>query len=370
MKCVADDGRIYYKALRVNRQGQIKMFHLPPELETDNVVGTEDDRIGVGPGEDPRTCMAVATFAETARDVDPELSRKAIEHACRIRRAFLASGRKMSQQAAPLCYFPTLLITDLALQRVTGEAAYLDHAREMAGRVAAAVASRSYRQPPRSLHTSLPFSAVRALETYALNDPHGPHADAARAAVRQFLRDEIVAHTAGAYGHYDYRLMQDSPWSAHASTKALALSSIAALAAILFDDPAYLNFVENQLQHITGLNPLGLCQIGGLGWKQAAMFAWSSSIPGHQDGTVIRGAISKGIPLATGATRLRGVDVYSSPHRNIAHPNGYPYLTVAADYPIMGSAGKQEFYEVPVGVCLLAMHDIQRARQRLGAARD
>ena len=369
MKCMADDGRIYYKILRVNRQGQIKMYHLAPEHETDNVVGTEDDRIGIGPGEDPRTCLAVAKFAQTAREIAPELSRRAVEHACKMRQAFLGSERKMAHAAAPLCWFPNILVTDLILHQVTGDAAYRDHAREMAGRIVAAVAGKRYRQPPRSLHTSLPFSAVRSLETYVLNDPRGPHAEAARSAVQQFLRDEIMAHRAGPYGHYDYRLMQDSPWSAHASTKALALSSISALAAILFDDRAYLTFAENQLQYITGLNPLGLCQIGGLGWKQAAVFAWSSSIAGHQDGTVIRGAISKGIPLASGATRLRGIDVYASPHRNIAHPKDYPYLTVAGDYPVMGGAGKQEFYEVPVGVCLLALHDIQRARQHLDRPR-
>ena len=155
------------------------------------------------------------------------------------------------------------------------------------------------------------------------------------------------------------------PWRAHASTQALALSSITALASIVLDDPSLLAFAENQLQYITGLNPLGLCQISGLGWKQAAVFAWSSSIAGHQDGTVIRGAIAKGIPLATGASRPLSANLYAAPHRNIAHPKGYPYLTVAADYPVMGGPGKQEVFEVPVAACLLALHDIQRARRHL-----
>ena len=365
MKCMADDGRIYYKVLRVNLKGQIKMFHLPPEDETDNIVGTEDDRIAVGPGEDSLTCLAVAKFAETARAVDPAVSRKALDVACKIRAAFVASERKMGHPVAPLAWFPNLLLTDLMLHRLTGEQAYRGHAREMAKQVIEAMEAKRYRGRRGAFSTSLPYSAVRALEVYALECVGDGLAESASAVVRQFLQDEILAHANNPYGHYDYRLMQDSPWRAHASTKALALSSIFALAAILFDDTEYLRFAENELQYITGLNPLGLCQIAGLGWKQAAAFAWSSSIPGHQDGTIIPGAISKGIPLASGAKRIHAADLEARPNRNVSHPKDYPYLTVAADYPVMGGAGKQEFYEVPVGVCLLAMHDIQRAREHL-----
>jgi len=365
MKCMAEDGRIYYKVLWMNRKGQIKMFHLPPEDETDNIVGTTDDRVAIGPGEDSLACMAVAKFAETARGVDPDLSRRATQTAIKMRGAFVASERKMTHAVAPLCWFPNLMMTDMMLCRLTGDQAYREHAREMAARVIAEFAEKRYRGRARRLATPLPYSAVRALEVYALDSAGDLLAAGAREAVRQFLREEILAHANNPYGHYDYRRMQDSPWRSHASTKALALSSIFALASILFDEPDYLRFAENELQYIMGLNPLGLCQIGGLGWKQAAVFAWSSSIPGRQDGTIIPGAISKGIPLGSGAQRLYAVDLHTSPHRNIAHPKDYPYLTVAADYPVMGGAGKQEFFEVPAGACLLAIHDIQRATKHL-----
>lgn len=99
---------------------------------------------------------------------------------------------------------------------------------------------------------------------------------------------------------------------------------VLATAAILLDKPKYIDIAECQLQWITGLNPVDISMLTGIGKNARCCHHRYCFIQGHEDGKV-PGAILNGISAGTG--RLFNLGDYNT--RNFVISDKLP-----VDYPV------------------------------------
>lgn len=369
LKAILPDGRMYYNVVRKNRLGEIKMEQIAPEDETDNKVGTVDDRMASGPGYSIHSALALAEYALIEKN--PGRSREALGKAILLRDAFVKSSGMVGKKAARLQHIPLLLMCDLALYRKTKGKKYRDSTGRFLKIILAAInetsAAEAWNRIKEDNHY-YPYAFVIAPLRFALAFPDDPMVPKIKKAVTIYLNQEILPSVASSsFGILDARKrLRQGKRTGHSSLCNLGAAVVMALASRLFKDRAYLEKAESLLNFVFGINPAGICLIAGNGWKSMMIISAANGLPGRTNGTVVPGAVHKGVPRAKGKTKASPANLENGFfYRNIDHPRGYPISMVAYDYPMWGMTCAQEEWEAVNAVFMIALDDILEAKDKL-----
>ncbi|MCL4692946.1 MAG: glycoside hydrolase family 9 protein, partial [Candidatus Hydrogenedentes bacterium] len=264
-------------------------FWGPPELETDNIPNTGDERRirGAESGNDPANHLAAA--AKIARFVEPNDAY--VEAA---KQAFAWRAERGSRDARQLS-------AALDLYTLTGEAAYADAARALLPEVG--------------------YGDAAIVERYdeIFNEDHSAQVRDAYVA----RADAILALANNPFGVYMYGA-PDNPtffgtppetggWHVGNSSHVLEAANTAAIAYRYTGDTRYLAFVYDQLNWILGNNPYDLCLMEGVGSRHPPTYHHRYAMAGVPRGAV-PGSVVNGITWrAPGDDRphfdMRGLDI-------------------------------------------------------------
>jgi hypothetical protein len=371
LKCQVPDGRVYYKVVWRNKFGQCKMFYEPPENETDNIKETKDDRTITGPGYDCYTPLALTGLARFTKD--QKLCREAVSAALLRTKAFLGCASKTKSPGAALAYFSPLMWANINLYELTKDKKYADSAEKFSGIILNALKKADWNAPVNSRFGShpYPYAFMLALETFALKLPGQKITEEIKINIRMFIDKHVAADLDTLFGIKPLPLLKSPLLKERtrlSNTKVASLASILALASVIFNEPGYLRQADRLLYFVLGVNPLGMSMISGIGWKTNAVMAWSSCIQGYQNGTAVPGSVTKGIFWGNGKRKISANNLYNGYYYyNVDHPEGFPFLTVAGKYPVMGGPGQQEVWEIPTGAMLLALHNVKKAHKYFSA---
>ncbi|MBM3289753.1 MAG: hypothetical protein FJY92_06340, partial [Candidatus Hydrogenedentes bacterium] len=285
-------------------------FWGPPELETDNVPGTGDERPvrGAESGNDPGFALATAAAAARCPNVDPAYLDAAL-------RAYAWRAQRNVRDALQLS-------AALDLYAATGNATFADDAR--------------------AIVRDAPPDDAEVLRRYdaAFGTDHG-------AAVREraVARTEAMLDAAdNPFGVYTYGT-KDQPnffatphdrggWHVGNSSHVLDAAAAAAEAFRYTRDPRYLAFVYDQLNWVLGNNPYGLCLMEGVGSVNPPSYHHRYGGGGVPRGAV-PGSVVNGITWrAPGDDRpyfdLRGIDVPDFESNEVWLPHNVNYLKAIA----------------------------------------
>ena len=362
-KLVSPGGMIYFKLERLAENGQVIIDLCPPESETDNIPGTADDRVVVGPGHDIFVPWSLAEYALVC--TDPEEREKYLKTSMLIYEDFLKSiprGARFNHQCGPV-----LVQCMMTYYRLTGDRKYLEELKPYLNAILDEVDSRIRENrwdDISEMHYYLWSWAIVPLE-YAASFPEEPLAERVRTVLKPFI-EEVFKNLDGA----PLKTVELTNWpfpqmsATHLSLQNLAISTLMARSAIVFDRKDYLIQAQNNFHFITGINDLGASQISGFGHKTVATWIALNAIPGHADGTVLKGAVLKGISRGTGSRRI--LPAYLSGGKAdyaVDHPANYPAMMIAGDFPMAGSIGCQEVWESVNGEALRAIEAILSAEE-------
>lgn len=371
MKAVQPDGRIYWAVERTNRFGEIRMDQISPDKETDNIVGNEDDRLAIGPGYCIRTPLALTEYYLYAKDRNKSKAEEALRKAFLSRDAFMKNFR-FNEKSAWFLHMPLVVQTECNFYKITGKKEYLDSARKylkiILDNIERCNRTGDWKNVELDSHY-YPYAALGVPMRFALAYPDDPLVPEIEKAVRGYIDLEILPSVKGTtFGILDARKkMEQGRTTNHTSIWQLGAASTMAVAAELFRDKNYLRDAERLYQYVFGVNPAGMSLVTGHGWKAMPIMSAASGIPGRTNGTVVPGAIYKGIRRGLGnaphasAANLNNGFFYN----NLDHPRGYPVSAVAHNMPLWGIDFGQELWEATNAVFMMATDDILSARKAL-----
>jgi outer membrane protein assembly factor BamB len=289
-------------------------FWGPPELETDNVPGTGDERPVRGAsatGHDSSThCAATARIARFVKDKAPY-----VEAADRALKWGMANGKRGVPQ----------LSAALDLFAVTGDDAYAAMAREL-----------------------LPTAGLDApdvIEAYdaAFGTDH-------RAALRDHFvarAENMLALADNPFGVYTRGPAErpnffgaPSPdgqggWHVGTSTHVLSAAGAMAVAYRFEPDPRYLRFVYDQFNWTLGNNPYDICLLEGRGSANPPTYHHRytfGGVPrGAVPGSVVNGITWRGVGDDRPYFDMRGLDIPAFEPNEVWLPHNTAYLNALAN---------------------------------------
>ena len=285
-------------------------FWGPPELETDNLPNTGDERRirGAESGNDPANHMAAA--ATIARLIEP--------NDAYVEAAMLAFAWRAERGSADALQ----LSAALDLYALTGEERYAQAAREIFPKAG--------------------FGDVPAVERFdaAFNEDHSQQLRAALAA----RADAMLRMADNPFGIYLYG-SPESPtffgtppdtggWHVGNSRHVLDAAYAMALAYRYTGDPRYLAFVYDQFNWILGNNPYDLCLMEGAGSLHPPSYHHRYAMAGVPRGAV-PGSVVNGITWKEpGDDRphfdMRGLDIPDFESNEVWLPHNTVYLNALA----------------------------------------
>ena len=301
--------------------GRAWMKWSPPEVHTDNIVGTADDPV-IQPGEG-HSPLAIGGWARLSvllkrRGIENDYLERAVrlwQHATNDG-ASIAGGH--------------LLLSAVELHAVTGEAQYLDAAR----RCAEAILS-SQRETGRLRGAFGSYGEVDAgaLAFLALRYPDDPLSPRIKRALRDWVSfarstaDNPFGLSKQSVGDRDYFF---EPTSALGHNWELLTRAWAAnLIWRLNRDRRAARYATDQMDWVLGKNPYGLCMFEGKGAFNPPRYHHRyDSIPGHERGAV-PGCVPNGFVRTPSGYDQPGFDL-SRPAPGKRHPSyrtSEPWLT-------------------------------------------
>jgi hypothetical protein len=266
--------------------GRAWMKWSPPELHTDNIVGTADDPvIEPGEGHSPLVIGAWARLSAMLRK--SAVKNDYLERAIRLFNHATAGAAETTS--------PHLLLSALELHDVTGDQRYLEFARRSAE---ATLATQTTSGRMRGAFGTYGEVSAAALAVFALAHPQEP----VSARIREVLRiyrlfcettnDNPFGLSKQRVGDEDY-FFEPTSTLGH-NFELLARAWAAALIARLNGDGRALRYAADQVDWVFGKNPIGLCMFEGAGSFNPPRYHHRyDSIPGHERGAV-PGAIPNG----------------------------------------------------------------------------
>lgn len=301
----------------------------PPETETDNRVGTADDRLLrlEWPQGDQHVrqhawiAAALARFAVAAKPFDPELASRSAEAAGRIVRVY-EEGR---MQPGDLHAIGGLTVAYVALYQVTGDASLRVPYKEQADRWALVLYRLAcMRLWEQSLDLHWPWRAALGALAYMDAFPETELSGKLRDALARFA--EGVAAKAAELKAY---ASLDPPHSWQGYNPYFAGTAyFLALAGKALARPDYLAAAERQLFWILGRNPARVSMLVGVGTNPGIYHSRYVTLPGHENGIVPGGVLNGLLPAG---------DV-----GDIAKASGHTAAVGALDpnYPILAVRGR------------------------------
>ena len=296
--------------------GRAWMKWSPPEVHTDNVVGTSDDPvIDAQPGHSPLVVGAWARLASQGAAGDY------------LGRAVRLFDHETNQGTA--AGSPHLLLSAMELHRVTGETRYLDFCRRSVQAILAAQERQGRHQGAFAGYGEI---GAGAIASFALAYPDDALAEQVRKALPTFVSflvstaDNPFGLTKQAVGEPEYFF---EPTSALGRNfEYLYRAWAAAQAYRLVGDRRALRFATDQVDWVLGKNPLGLCMFEGVGVCNPPRYHHRyDSIPGHARGAV-PGCIPNGFVRSAYGLDQPGFDLslVGSPRPHPSYRTSEPWL--------------------------------------------
>ena len=368
MNKIATPNGVYYQVLRLAENGAVIIDLVPPEDETDNVVGNADDRVAIGPGHDIMVPWALAEYALRTKDAADKA--KCMKTSRMLYDDFMKSSKR-SDKAFWQFNAAMLIETLLAYNKITGDKSYLDELKPYMEIILENVAQRIGEDKWDGVVEAHfhPLSwAIVPLE-YANAFPDEPLSAKIRETLRPFI-EKIAAHLSasplGIVEPSNCPYKQLFARGGHSTLANISLAALMADAAVAYGKPEYLELAEGAFYFITGINELAASHISGFGRKNAICWIACSTIPGHADGTVLKGAVLKGVYRGPGNRHI--LPSYLSGGKQdyaVDHPAQFPAMMIAADFPTSGAVGSQEVWESLNGNAMRAIEAILKARESL-----
>ena len=284
----------------------------PPDVHTDNIVGTDDDPV-ILPGEGSSP-LVIGAWVHLAKLLDE----RGIENDYRGRAVRLwnhatASGTKG--------HGPHLLLSAMEMHRATGEQGYLDFARQS---VEAMVAGQVADGPRSGAFGSYGEYAAGALASFALVYPDDPLEERIRPALLKYLAFcERTAENPFGLGKQmvgDPEFFFEPTSSYGHNFELFARAWAATLIFRLTGEMRAARFAADQIDWVFGKNPFGLCMFEGEGTVNPPRYHHRyNSIPGHERGAV-PGAIPNGFVRSAKGLDQPGFDLSRS-RKERPHPS-------------------------------------------------
>jgi hypothetical protein len=313
--------------------GRTWMKWSPPELQTDNIVGTEDDPvIQEGEGNSPLVIGGWARLSALLKERG--VKNDYLERAVRLWNHATGGGTQVGS--------PLLLMSAMELHRVTGEWAYVDYARRSAESL---LASQTTKGRLRGAFGSYGEVTAGALALFALNYPYEPLSDEVGWALPKWVAfaastaDNPFGLSKQQVGEHDFFF---EPTSALGHNWELLQRAWAGLLIYrLMGDERALRFATDQVDWIMGKNPYGLCMFEGRGAFNPPRYHHRyDSIPGHERGAV-PGCVPNGFVRSAAGLDQPGFDL-SRTRKERDHPSyrtSEPWLVHNLWYLLALSAG-------------------------------
>ena len=147
-----------------------------------------------------------------------------------------------------------------------------------------------------------------------------------------------------------------------------AAACIAAKAARLLNEPAYLTIAERNLTWVLGRNYCGVSTMIDVGYKQQGVWSVMNTCKGHEDGA-LPGAVGKGLGAGRGTLRFYQPEIlFKLPFRGICMPPDYPFTLLRTDrrYPTYHSDGRPEVWIKTQSDFILGCTEVASALEALG----
>ncbi len=276
----------------------------PPDEDTDNIPGNVDDRCANVVL--PETCatMGLAAFALTMKRLNqPEageflrLTEDAFTH--QTEDANIRKKLKMGPLEKDTTH---LTLSALDLYLTTGQAKYLQFARERVSQIARACLAGRYVQPvvpPKGFTEDAKlFYFLAPLEEFALSFPEETAAEECRQALTMVAQHLLKASRLSPLGH-THPLTEPVSASrlflsvSRSNTYPLACAWHLAACARILKNPELLVPAQRNLQYVLGRNYHGASCMAGVGWKWGAHFTFLCTCRGREEG-IIPFAVNKG----------------------------------------------------------------------------
>jgi len=279
---------------------------MPPDEETDGIVGTDDDRvICIGKG-GPRAmegtlqmAMSLAKFARVIRSSDRKLSDKCIVAVEKVvPRIYQTFDNPREYPRATfhwnLLHIPHILILDVSLDHILNDGPYREDAKKRAAAVLQAMKNKTYFDDLNNwslFYYHNTFMYAFALIEYANEYPDDKLIPEIKLEIRRFMDEAIVPLTSiSPYGQmlelkeehprnfvlFGFQFRANQGMTSHYSK----IAAISVMASKLLNEPRYLAIAERQIHWLIGKNPRGVSMMSGMGHRQAAVFTSMFSIPG------------------------------------------------------------------------------------------
>jgi hypothetical protein len=292
--------------------GRTWMKWSPPDVHTDNIVGTADDPV-IQPGEG-QSPLVIAAWARIGRLLTAQGTQN--DYADRALRYWRYLTEKSPPGSSPL-----LLLTALEMHALTGEQDYFDYAqRSAATLLAQQVRSGRFRG---AWGASGEITAG-ALAAFALASPQDALTGKIRPALAEF-RAFLESTADNPFGLSKQSVGEKEYFFEPTSTLGLNFNQLqkawaAALIARLNHDARALRFATDQVDWVLGKNPYNLCQFEGAGTLNPPRYHHRyDSIPGHERGAV-PGTIPNGFVRTISGEDQPGFDM-SRPGAGKGHPS-------------------------------------------------
>jgi len=362
-RIIANKGGIYSQIKRCNRSGGVIIDQIAPDAETDNIPGNADDRTAVGPPNrtDITTAFALAEYA--ANEPDKAKAKAAIDRTLIGRKEFLSS-EKMAHPQAAMMFAPALAKLDLLLWKLTGDQDYRESSKKtmlmLLDKLEANVKTGNWNALMGGHYYS--WGCLLTPMDFAEEYPDDQLVPRIKRIIAQCLEKNPLFAEPTHYGTTNCLLCL----SRYSTTSNLMPAAVMAQAAKIFRNRKYLERAERLFYHITGVNDTGTSLIGGIGWKTQAAWCACNGLPGFTNGTVIKGAVQKGVAFGNGSVKASNASLANGTQdNNLDHPAGYPFVVIAYDYPLFGMQGAQEVFERNNGEMMMVIWYIVTAQDIL-----
>lgn len=285
--------------------GRTWMKWCPPEVHTDNIIGTDDDPV-ILPGEG-NSPLAIGGWMRLAG----ELERRGEDGS-----KYRSSAERLwgySTQNGETGFSPLNLLSALDLHAATGERRYAEFASRCVDTLLAS-------QVPSGRHAgafgAFGEHAAGALGTYALRFPEDSRIPRIRVALARYIdfclttAENPFGLAKQSVGEQDFFFEPTSTLGHNFEILARAWSAIIAYQVTGQEDA--LTFALDQIDWVMGKNPYGLCMMEGAGSNNPPRYHHRyDSIPGHERGAV-PGAIPNGFVRTPRALDQPGFDMSRS----------------------------------------------------------
>jgi len=280
-----------------------------PECEPPRIL-TEEQALAYstkGPGIS-WTGAALARLGGAVMPYDPELAERCLEVAADVydieRQIDLSQPEYEERHTSYLGLQTGLLLTDIELYKVWGDDRYAEDAKLRVSNILAVQDEQGffYRDEARTSVDPECNNHLFALYEFLRAFP-GSRFDAdIRDAFRRWA-EHTVEHTGlSNFGMVAGETEEGKPWNLRYAYSNRRLGRFAwglATAALLLDEPKYLETAERNIQWILGFNPTNISMMAGVGHNPSCYHHRYCFIEGHQDG-VVPGGVINGIKSGEG----------------------------------------------------------------------